>query len=74
MNWTAPGRVLQCKRWSSFEGEQPDRELSLLIGADSLADLPTWREPARILELSEIVVVNRGRREPDGQVVAESLG
>jgi nicotinate-nucleotide adenylyltransferase len=37
------------------------RELFLLIGADSVRDLPTWREPKRILELATIVAVNRGR-------------
>ncbi len=40
--------------------EEPSRELFLLIGADSLADLPTWREPRRILELATVVAVNRG--------------
>ncbi|MEZ6144094.1 MAG: hypothetical protein R3B91_01420 [Planctomycetaceae bacterium] len=32
----------------------------LLIGADSLADFPTWRQPQRILELATLVAVNRG--------------
>ncbi|MEZ6054027.1 MAG: nicotinate-nucleotide adenylyltransferase [Planctomycetaceae bacterium] len=36
------------------------RELFLLIGADSLADFPTWRQPQRILELATLVAVNRG--------------
>ena len=34
-------------------------ELFLLMGMDSLADFPTWREPARILELATVVAVNR---------------
>lgn len=54
--------------------EQPDRTLFLVIGADSLADLPTWREPERILELAELIVVNRGQREPDVAAVEQSLG
>jgi nicotinate-nucleotide adenylyltransferase len=41
--------------------EDVTRELFLLIGADSLADLPTWRQPQRIVELATIVVVNRGK-------------
>lgn len=46
--------------------EQPDRELFFLIGADSLFDLPQWREPERIAELATIVAVNRGgEEEPD---------
>ena len=32
--------------------EQPQTELFLLMGADSLADLPTWRLPERICELA----------------------
>lgn len=41
--------------------EDPNRELFLLVGADSIHDLPTWREPQRMLELATIVGVNRGR-------------
>ena len=44
--------------------EQPDSELFFLMGADSLADLPLWREPQTILELATIVAVNRGHRPP----------
>ncbi|REK13073.1 MAG: nicotinate-nucleotide adenylyltransferase [Planctomycetota bacterium] len=39
--------------------EDPTRELFFLMGADSLGDLPTWREPARICELAVPVVVDR---------------
>jgi nicotinate-nucleotide adenylyltransferase len=34
-------------------------DLFFLIGADSLKDLPVWREPGRIAQLATIVVVNR---------------
>ncbi|MBC7821892.1 MAG: nicotinate-nucleotide adenylyltransferase [Planctomycetaceae bacterium] len=44
--------------------EQADSELFFLMGADSLADLPLWREPQAILELATIVAVNRGHRPP----------
>ena len=44
----------------------PDAELFLLMGADSLADLLTWREPARICELAWPVVSRRhAAPEPD---------
>ena len=42
--------------------QEGGQELFLLIGADSLKDLPQWREPARILELATVVAVNRGDR------------
>lgn len=39
--------------------ERPDDELFLLLGGDSLADLPTWRDPRRICELAVPVTVGR---------------
>lgn len=44
-----------------LHAEDPTRELFLLVGADSIRDLPTWRQPERILELATVVAVNRGR-------------
>jgi len=40
--------------------ENPSRELFFIVGADSLTDLPTWREPQQIARLATIVAVNRG--------------
>jgi nicotinate-nucleotide adenylyltransferase len=34
-------------------------EFTLILGADSLVDLPTWYQPARVLEQAEILVVGR---------------
>lgn len=49
----------------------PDATLLLLMGADSLRDLPTWRDPARICELALPAVVRRGGSpEPDFSVLA----
>jgi nicotinate-nucleotide adenylyltransferase len=49
----------------------PEAELFLLLGADSLRDLPTWRKPQRILELALPVAVRRGGNpEPDYHVLA----
>lgn len=45
--------------------ERPDAELLLLMGADSLNDLPDWREPEAILRLATPLVVQRpGEPEP----------
>ena len=50
--------------------EQPAAELFFLMGADSLADLPTWRAPARICELVSPIVVGRaGAPPPDYSVL-----
>lgn len=39
---------------------RPSDELFLLIGADSLRDFLTWREPEEIARLATLVAVNRG--------------
>lgn len=44
-----------------LQAEEPTRELFFLMGADSLAEFSTWREPRRIVELAELAVVNRGQ-------------
>lgn len=38
----------------------PDQQWWLLMGADSLRDFPTWREPKQIVQLARIAAVNRG--------------
>jgi nicotinate-nucleotide adenylyltransferase len=51
--------------------EQPAAELFLLMGADTLYDLPNWREPAEVLRLATPIVVRRtGQSEPDFACVA----
>ncbi len=42
-----------------FRERMPEDQLVLIMGADMLADFPTWREPVRILELAEILACNR---------------
>lgn len=37
----------------------PDAALFNLVGADSFLDLPRWRDPNRLLELAEWIVVSR---------------
>lgn len=55
--------------------EGADRELFLLIGADSLRDLGSWREPEEIARLATIVAVNRGRDPlPDADQLQSELG
>jgi nicotinate-nucleotide adenylyltransferase len=46
-------------------------ELFLLMGSDSLTDLPNWREPDRICQLATPVVVRRaGQSEPNFDCLA----
>ncbi|GAB5403792.1 MAG: nicotinate (nicotinamide) nucleotide adenylyltransferase [Aureliella sp.] len=54
--------------------EMPDSSLVFLMGADSLADLDKWREPAEICRLAEIAVVRRGGQPmPDVAKLASYL-
>ena len=55
VSWTVD-TLRQLKR------QKPDAELNLIIGADSLHDLPSWKAPGEIAELATIVAVNRGSR------------
>lgn len=51
---------------SELAAEDANRQLFFLLGGDSLADLPRWREPARICQLAIPVVVSRpGSPPPD---------
>lgn len=43
-------------------------QLFLLLGPDAAFGLPTWREPGRILELAEIVVMERESLDDIGSV------
>jgi nicotinate-nucleotide adenylyltransferase len=47
-----------------IQAEDPARQLFFLMGADSLRDLPTWKEPARLCELAVPVIVCRAGAEP----------
>lgn len=54
-----PGPHYSVETLEAVHAERPNDDLFFLIGADSLADLPYWREPARIAQLATVVVVNR---------------
>ena len=53
-----------------IERLHPGAKLFLIIGMDSLADLPNWRDPGRILSRAHLLVVPR---PGNGLVVPESL-
>jgi len=60
---------------SAIRQQHPDAELFFLMGADSLRDLPTWRQTQRICELATPVVVRRrGAPEPDFNVLNDIVG
>ena len=53
----------------------PGDTFSLILGADSLHDLPTWYEPRELLQLAELIVVPRpGVELVAADALAASLG
>jgi nicotinate-nucleotide adenylyltransferase len=44
---------------AELKDQDPARELFFLMGADSLRDLPFWKDPARLCQLATPVVVGR---------------
>jgi nicotinate-nucleotide adenylyltransferase len=44
----------------ALRGEHPNAELFLLMGEDTAATLPQWREPEELAGLVHVVVVGRG--------------
>jgi nicotinate-nucleotide adenylyltransferase len=47
-----------------FRQLDPQAELFFLLGADMLADLPHWRDAARVCQLATLVVVGRPDSSP----------
>ena len=58
---------------AALAGERLDDEFWFIAGADALADLPHWHEPARIVKHARLAVAPRDAREADvlAQGVAE---
>lgn len=59
-----PGPHYSVETLRAIREERPEDPLFFIIGADSLADLPTWRQPEIIAQLATIVVVNRPGIDP----------
>jgi nicotinate-nucleotide adenylyltransferase len=69
-----PGLSFTVDTLQTFHDQRPDAELFLLLGADSVHDLPGWREPERILQLASVVAVNRGHQQIDLAAAVQHLG
>ena len=54
-----PGPSFTVDTVEQIHRRHPDAELFLLLGADTLHDLPHWYEPARIARLAELLMVPR---------------
>jgi nicotinate-nucleotide adenylyltransferase len=54
-----PGPSFTVDTLADFRQRHPDCAFFLLIGSDTLKDLPTWKEPARVVEQATLLVVAR---------------
>ena len=54
-----PGPSFTVDTLRELRAAQPNDEFLLILGSDCLPDLPSWREPAAIAQLAELLVVAR---------------
>jgi nicotinate-nucleotide adenylyltransferase len=69
-----PGPHYSVETLQAVQCAQPGDDLFFIIGADSLADLPHWRQPETIARLATIVVVNRAGIDPAASVPLPDFG
>ncbi|MBC7223237.1 MAG: nicotinate-nucleotide adenylyltransferase [Anaerolineae bacterium] len=48
-------------------------EVFFVVGADSLEDMPTWKDPARLLELCHVLAMSRPGHQPNLEHLAQVL-
>jgi len=59
-----PGPSFTVDTLSQLVEQHPGHDWWLLLGADSVREFATWREPERIAQLARIAAVNRGDEAP----------
>jgi nicotinate-nucleotide adenylyltransferase len=70
-----PGPHYTVDALALLQKAHPQAEMWFLVGADSLADLTKWRDPARIVALARLGVLARPGAAPDlGQLSAAVPG
>jgi asparaginyl-tRNA synthetase len=71
---TGPSYTIDTVR--ALKAARPGDELYFIIGADTVGELPTWREAAKLLTEVRFVVVNRPGYDLDKglQVIAQAFG
>lgn len=69
-----PGPHYSVETLAEVKRQRPEDELFFLIGADSLVDLPGWRQPEGIARLATVVVVNRPGIDPERTAALPAFG
>jgi nicotinate-nucleotide adenylyltransferase len=54
-----PGPSYTVDTLAELHRSHPDHEFFLLVGSDTLADMPHWRDPVRVLQLAGLMVMAR---------------
>jgi nicotinate-nucleotide adenylyltransferase len=67
-----PGPHYTADTLALLRAAHPETELYLLIGSDSLRDLATWHDPARVVAQARLAVMRRPGVEPDWQSLESS--
>ncbi len=68
-----PGPHYTVDALTTLRAEHPVAQIWLIVGADSLTDLPHWRDPARITALARLAVMARPGYEPKLDYLAARL-
>lgn len=70
-----PGPSFTADTLQELTTAHPDVDWHFVLGADSLVDLPGWREPQRIVALATLLVVARpGSMTASAEEVARAVG
>jgi nicotinate-nucleotide adenylyltransferase len=69
-----PGLSFTADTLEELDRVQPGNEWFLIVGSDTLADLPTWHEPARVVARATLLVAARpGAKTPSAEGVRHAL-
>jgi nicotinate-nucleotide adenylyltransferase len=70
-----PGPSFTVDTLQELSVRQPEADWHFILGSDSLPELPSWREPTRILQLAQLLVVARpGAPMHPVEALKEALG
>jgi nicotinate-nucleotide adenylyltransferase len=68
-----PGPSYTADTLEELHRRQPDASFALILGADCLPELATWRDPGRIGHLAEMIIVPRSGTSPAERSVPPSV-
>jgi nicotinate-nucleotide adenylyltransferase len=68
-----PGPHYTADMLALVRAAHPEAELYLLVGSDSLRDLLTWHDPARVIAQAQLAVMRRPGAEPDWSALKVAL-